>query len=205
MAARPSAFRASRTARWGSTAGTTPTGQGSRSTRRDAGRVCGDPPRRFADTPDRKTSATGRRPRSRRRSSGRTIELARRLGVRSRSQRSSAHRRSTCARPRRASLPPLLERLRVPVPALGGSDPPQKAMALERDRQAIAFSERHRRGFRFGNTIAFQTRSHRLAWEAHSASDNFLPLAISAATLALSGRPEASVLRIDRTAGSSRG
>jgi hypothetical protein len=78
-------------------------------------------------------------------------------------------------------------------------------MALERDRQAIAFSERHRRGFRFGNAIAFQTRSHRLAWEAHSASDNFLPLAISAATRALSGRPEASVLRIDRTAGSSRG
>ena len=79
------------------------------------------------------------------------------------------------------------------------------AMALELDRQAIAFSERHRRGFRFGNTIAFQTRSLRLAWEAHSASDNFLPLAISAATLALSGRPEASVLRIDPTAGSSRG
>ena len=60
-------------------------------------------------------------------------------------------------------------------------------------------------GFRFGNMIAFQTRSHRLAWEAHSASDNFLPLAISAASLALSGRPEANVLRIDRTAGSSPG
>jgi hypothetical protein len=58
---------------------------------------------------------------------------------------------------------------------------------------------------RFGNTIAFQTRSQRLAWEAHSASDNFLPLAISAASLALFGGPEASVLRIDRTAGSSGG
>jgi hypothetical protein len=66
-------------------------------------------------------------------------------------------------------------------------------------------SPNHRFDFLSGNAIAYQALSHRFAYEAHSASDNSLPLAISAASLAFFGWSESSAASIPRTAGSSRG
>jgi hypothetical protein len=91
--------------------------------RPDGGQSCGDPPRRLADTPDRKTTATGRRPRSRRRSSGRTTGPGHRPAGRSRWRRSSQPPQSRCARPRRAWPLPLPWHLLAPDPMHGGSGP----------------------------------------------------------------------------------
>ena len=98
----------------------TPTGSGLRSTRRGAGRACGDLRHRLDRKPDMKSSATERPPQSRRRWSGRTKAPHRRPDAHSRWRQSSAHQRSPCALPRLASLPPLPARLHAPVPALGG-------------------------------------------------------------------------------------
>jgi len=56
MAARPSAFRAAQTARWESNVGTTPTGSGSKSTRRDVGQACANRLTRIARRPGRRTT-----------------------------------------------------------------------------------------------------------------------------------------------------
>jgi hypothetical protein len=74
---RPSTFRAWRMGHSESTAGTTRTGSNLRSTRRGVGPACGDPPRRLAGTPGRKTSATGGRQRLQRLWSGAKLAPAR--------------------------------------------------------------------------------------------------------------------------------
>jgi hypothetical protein len=74
-----------------------------------------------------------------------------------------------------------------------------------------ASSNLYRLDFLSGNTIAYQARSHRFACDAHSASDNSPPLAISphlwrtldGAFRAHRVLPERRVDHVDRAAGSS--